>query len=87
MTAYFKLMLVPYFSLQGVFDTLELSDPLVFSFNPIPLISRESSSINKECYCELAGTFLNLHAFHYHTWSLQNAADEHYVEYVFVEKE
>jgi hypothetical protein len=45
------------------------------------------ASTNKKCYCGLAGTwkiFLNLCAFHYHTWRFRYAADEHYVDYVFV---
>jgi hypothetical protein len=65
-------------------------DRLVLSPNPIPLINSESSSTNKECYCELAGTwclFLNLYAFHYHTWRLQWASDKFYDDYAFVVKE
>jgi len=57
---------------------------------PVPLISRQSSRINKVWHCELAGIWLfclNFFAFHYHKWRLLFSVDEHYIDYVFIAKE
>ena len=63
----------------------------LWSFRPIqfhwlaecPAVLSGNDTVN----VQVLVVFLNFCAFHYHKWRLQYAADELYIDYVFVAKE